>query len=649
MRLRLAGHVIVADVDFHGEPDFDAMRRLVAGVEPVELQAYLAKVEGPLLQGSTVHPIGTVAVHDLGGLLVAGGHTHERFAGTYLTLGEYLDAGPFDETTRDNAALRSLLDEFPAEEYLVQLAILNHLQFNDEATATVERRFLRALRDDMRERVEAALSVKTGGLGKRFLHRQPILAAMRRVIRHHPPAEYKRRLPLDIAAIYLSHAAATMLDSRPSSDDERLGGLPTSLAMELLRNAYFHRGDDDWSVIDRFVRLWNVFGKRPLRNALSRSPAEVLLERTGLEVEDFLALGFALWAPAGVWERGRDITSPLDFAPRYDPTKVESFLREVSMDLDEFRATIEDDHDEPWNFLAFESRPVMRIGERLLVLDEDFMMQRVTKGLYWCLFDHLKGRPSGNDTHLRCSQAYGDMMELMVEDQLQTLVPMDLGGSQVLYTEEDLKAAYNTKACDAALYFGTHFALFEVVSSGLKVDSRVYGSAKSFREDTEKLVLEKVGQVATTAACILADEPRLTGHPPTPGLKILPVVVVGGGFPINHISGQYLAELLPSDPWSLDARYEPLCVIDLAELEHLEGLAERHGQSVVELLVGWKQSPYASSPLRNYLIVAVPKPLSEIRPTRMEAVEDVFKNILARLDLPEEESDTTPDQGGAGD
>jgi hypothetical protein len=48
-------------------------------------------------------------------------------------------------------------------------------------------------------------------------------------------------------------------------------------------------------------------------------------------------------------------------------------------------------------------------------------------------------------------------------------------------------------------------------------------------------------------------------------------------------------------------RIEPVCVVDMADIEILEALAEE-GENVGEVLVRWKQSALAESSLRNFVV-----------------------------------------------
>ncbi len=61
----------------------------------------------------------------------------------------------------------------------------------------------------------------------------------------------------------------------------------------------------------------------------------------------------------------------------------------------------------------------------------------------------------------------------------------------------------------------------------------------------------------------------------------------------------------------------PLAIIDLGDLESLEGLAQQ-GHSILEILSGWKHSDIAELSLRNYLLENFPWNPKHYRPSRMQ-------------------------------
>ena len=226
------------------------------------------------------------------------------------------------------------------------------------------------------------------------------------------------------------------------------------------------------------------------------------------------------------------------------------------------------------------------------------------------------------------------MVERMVEDILESMAPRLLGSGTTYYMEEDFAAAYEGKICDAGIDYGNDLCLFEVVSGRLTIESRIAGSADAFAEDTEQVVLKKARQLHETASSLLADQRSLLGHE-VPGLRILPVVVAAGGYAVNPISIEYLREQLVHEGLLTDPGVEDLAVIDLGELEMLEGLQANKGGTPVEVIRDWKSSPLARIELNNFLITGRPGADSRVfrPPRRNESIDRTVERLLERLAL----------------
>ncbi len=103
---------------------------------------------------------------------------------------------------------------------------------------------------------------------------------------------------------------------------------------------------------------------------------------------------------------------------------------------------------------------------------------------------------------------------------------------------------------------------------------------------------------------------------------------------VNPITIEFIRGLLHEEGLFEDPRIGPLSIIDLGELEMLEGLSER-GESLPDLLRHYHDSSLARMPLRNYLIhkyagLAV----IAFRPQRMkDSVNKTMVEIRRRLKL----------------
>ena len=84
------------------------------------------------------------------------------------------------------------------------------------------------------------------------------------------------------------------------------------------------------SVLDRTSRLWRDFGHHGVPEIGGRDPAALLETITGLEVEDFVALGFALYAHRAAWVPGQPMRLMDDFGCDMEPAKKTAFLEIVA-------------------------------------------------------------------------------------------------------------------------------------------------------------------------------------------------------------------------------------------------------------------------------------------------------------------------------
>jgi len=128
---------------------------------------------------------------------------------------------------------------------------------------------------------------------------------------------------------------------------------------------------------------------------------------------------------------------------------------------------------------------------------------------------------------------------------------------------------------------------------------------------------------------LLDEQEALTRYTPSDHRKIVPVVVVAGGYPSDALSRTHVDDMLVRESLLQDPAIDPLCIINLAELEMLEGLAEA-GKSPDALLSAWKHSGLRNVPFWNFVIREVDS--YSRRPDRMtERVEAAFDEAVARL------------------
>ena len=433
----------------------------------------------------------------------------------------------------------------------------------------------------------------------------------------------------------LIHTLAAMMQRRGvSPSSSTLGGIPEDLALEMIRNQEFNKNEDLFAAMDRTLRLWKDYGPAAAHHVGGRLPIDLLKIATGIELEDFFALGFALLAAMGQWSpESSSVALADDFGAGIDDSIKEAFLLAVSNDRAGFAAAFAGSGMGDWDFLEFQSHPVLHLDDGLIVVDAVSLMRRFTTGLYWLVHDYLKAT-EGDAGREAWNKAWGQMVEEMAEDSLRAHLPAALGTGTTFFTEEDLMRAYpTTKRSDVVIDAGEAFGSFEVVSGQLTVPTRVAGDRDTFNRDMQKLAFDKIEQLDDTARNLIENETTLTGISRAGLREVQPVIVAGGGFPVSLPVMNHIREWCAAHGRLIDPHIRPLGIIEPSELEMLEGFAE-HGINPLDVIRDWQQSDLANISLRNFLYEHWPYDAALYRPNRMKPrVEQLHQEMVARLKL----------------
>jgi len=527
---------------------------------------------------------------------------------TYLTLEEYI-AAPLNQVGGRFSAERWVVratEQQEPESLLAALAALNHAIHNKKLLAVIQEDFTKRLRSDARALLEEAMSEAPA---RAFLARQCVLRAMREVLIAPPRrrAATTTFTPPD-AAVLLTHAVANRTLRSSSADNEIVCGLPARIFMETVQNYHFNQHQDPGAILARTWRLWTDYGSKIKRAQLLEHPTQLLRRALGVDLEDVLALGLAWWGALQRLPPGQPPVLTPTSGYTKEPTIVARVLSYVLTTREALSAQLLGS-DPEWGFLPFEEHPLLRLDdEHCLVLDERLLLNRITTGLFWAVHDWLKhggpGSAGGERSAQEWRQAYGEMVELMVEAQLQRFAPPLLNGDTTFWGGEEVKRRLpGRKTCDAAIHFGDVLLLAETVNAQMSGPSRHAGELEQFKQDTQRLVIKKVHQLDSTAAAVIADETKLTGWTQAVASRVLPVCIQGREYPLNPLTLEYIVGEIRAAGLLDSARLAPLCVIDLGELDALEGLHESKGVSLHHELLEWQRAPGAHAwSLRNFLL-----------------------------------------------
>jgi hypothetical protein len=576
------------------------------------------------------------------------GTAHRELVDVYLVAGQYLRPALAERglAYEPQAWIAALLGLHTPEQYLCALAALNHAAGSPESIEPWRRRYVAHLAEDLARRVNAAVDATDGSTRHSFLARHVVLRATRLTLVTVPdsaPAqsvaaalELVDGMDVETAAMLLTHLAGDQLGRQRRDNEPTLGSYPVSLSMELIANNLFYRHGDVGTLLARTRLLWNDYGNQLERVTLRCPPSELLAEAAGFDLDELSALAFAYYAH--VLDHGPDKPIRMDAfrGIAIDRSRVEAFLSRFASTPQELGAALRRCPG-AWQMMPLQDRPLLRLGGDVVVLDEHYLLERVTRGLYWLVHDHERDHHGDRARHL-WTQAYAEMVEARVEDQLRALAPRVLGtGKPTFFTEEDLQKAFSTRkqtasGVDAGIDFGGTTVLAEVVSASVSVPTRENADPDAFRRDMERIVLKKARQLATTAGNLLADPQPADSPLPAPARAILPVIICGGQFGPNVVISAYVAEQVAAQNLFPDPRIRPLRLVDLDELDTCAALAQQQHRTLEEILTSWLESDLRDESLQTHLVLSGAAP-SEHNGAVSEALGDLFRVVGEHLGI----------------
>lgn len=620
------------------ESEHERIRRMLSGSEPDVGKFLVVPREGQLYAEGTVVPLlgQTARPSESGSLRLSSAEPVEHdYFGTFIVLTDYLDR-PRDLA----AAIQGLADGVPREKLIAALAGLNmHQRLHGGPTAILEY-FRACVAPEVRVRLDSAMNVAAGGLGRLIVGPQPLLLAMRWLMGRPPISEpLKSDVAPEAAAILFSHAIGSTIqeprhDDTPLSIDEQ-----KRLMLTMMNLGMLGEHQDIYSSIDRTTRLWREYGAIA-QEGLGATAVDLLVEATGLEPEDFLAVGFLLLAHSLAWRPGSPVALARQLYDEMPPEVREVSLRLMSQSLDTSMNELGDPLSE-FDLLAIEARPILETTDGLIILDQDLLWKRCTSGLFWFVHDWLR-EERGERVAQEWRKTHGTMVEALTEDSLRPLAPPDFSGALTFYTEDDFEHAYGQVArCDVGIDFGEELLLVEVVSGQLTVRARVEADLAKLDADFDRLVIDKCRQLDSTSKNLLFDEEPLTGVPKgRRTARIVPALVIGGGLQLNALSYGYIRWRLEELGLLNDPRVGPLAILDLEDVETLEALGEM-GRTPTDVLTHWQESDMRNLPLHNFLI-RHGYASDGRRPSRMkQTVDAAYNEIFRRVGMPPPPTDET--------
>lgn len=510
-------------------------------------------------------------------------------------------------TTREGLARD--LSSVGLRSLMLVLADINQLlRVDGVANRELQARFLRDLAPKLGEHV-----ARLPNLDKRVLFfPQQLLVLMKMALLHCPDHDDPRtdqpwRDTVVRMLLQVSDLLATAMPGNagtPPSHDEML--------RFHMQTFMLNRTEGYAHVIPR---AWHIYTELACSPEFASHPdlvdvAAVFARATGLDLREYIALGFALLAHLidRSVVRGNYNADQRGFNPRiyFDLPRLgehgAQFLRALTLDYSTARQAIGNTSPETSRFLldtlAFMRQPLYAIHSELTVpLHMPFVEARFTSGLYWTIADFLRGHERE-----RFTRFFGRLFEAYVRNVFHRALPNRPPLTRRVIPDFPYQSRDGERrTSDVILCYPRTAVFIEATAGRLRFERSVLeGDLSAFDADLERLVLGKARQVHERIQDFRAGLFDLDGQPAAAFPRIIPIIVTPESLPEGSIFWNHLRGLLRQSGSLTADEIDDLQLIDVEELELLEPVLGAH--DFVSILDQRRQQQARDASFKNFLL-----------------------------------------------
>lgn len=456
---------------------------------------------------------------------------------------------------------------------------------------------------------------------------QALLKLLQLSLLHSPPDVPSGESPGNIVAALMIITDNLGRGSVDANMQYVLKDVPGDLGRELIANQIFNAQLYEPHSLGRFVRTWLQL---PVEHA--NDPQVVNLEAaysrySGLKLRDVIAVGIALWA--GALQNGALIGAGYYRHSALSLDRFNEALSLISAPISTLRGLIEQETSQgavDWAFDTFNRFPIVRLSnDELVVLDPDMLMRRVFS--WTALFDIENGTVSVDESKNekrknieRIKACLRHLAEIYASEVLDSIAP-SLPAAPRVYHDPRLRQAYSAnriQVADAAIDYGDAWVVVEITTTHMRRDSVKGRSDDAVVADLRKFV-DEARQIDSTISCLREKEEDLTGCAPIGPRKFYPLIVATEGFPTSPVTMTLLRDMVREQNILTHADTMPLEVVDITELEMIEGVQAEGGPNLKQVLDSKARASLKLCSMNQYLLAE-----ARLNPKRSPRVNRLF-------------------------
>lgn len=391
------------------------------------------------------------------------------------------------------------------------------------------------------------------------------------------------------------------------------------LQEEAIRNSYFYSKENFLQTISRYYELFIEIPESLKVHPLYTTIGKLFKRSTGLKLEDYIISGYGL---IGLLVQQRAGNFKKDYwlvnIKRHFSTS-QLNKKEIQLIFDEYTTKTAEleknfkaqgDKEFSFNFSGLVHHPLVSYdGRRYYPISLRFLKEKITKQIYWVIFDYLKRNASEKELY-----AYRNFMGVVFEEYvfrtLERMYPESTFLPKRLFREIDYKKKGNSfKTVDNIIVYPSSLLLVEVKISQIQIyRTGIIGDLEAFEEDVDKVIVEAFKQLKrskndfrdnTYAGKLELDPKEIT--------NFQPLIVTLNEFPNFPLLWKIIRDKIKKTEFYDDELVNKLQIIDIEELEILEEFTKHSGMSLEEVLKKKTQDRlYTELPMKNYLYYEYP-------------------------------------------
>ena len=385
----------------------------------------------------------------------------------------------------------------------------------------------------------------------------------------------------------------------------------THTSEALIRNGSFFAREEAGNLLPRYYELFLVL---PKREDMKESPQYMDIETvfrsaTGFGLNLFLAVGFGIYsfyAPARDLHANKFVlNSSTFFNKTLVPDEIANRLLDyISISRDQFKEQHRTKYGKGnlgnyFDFTCFRQTPLVSLDDGIFVpVDTRFLVERITSGIYWDIFDSL----SGNEKD-RFASYFGILFQKYLEELFHRAYPESKTTANRLFCDVRYDGE---RSSDVMLFYGEEAIFIEVVVGRLRMEETIItGDLDAFKEDVNTKIVDAAKQIDRVIRDFTTGKLPLPDWSPADIKRYYPVVVTVSPLPVFLRTYNEVRGMVANAGYLTSTNIAEIEIINVGELEMIESLLEA-GHTLVRILESKIQDEfYRNIPLWHYLYATI--------------------------------------------